>query len=291
MVRFSDTRSFKYDPFGRRIYKSSSSGTIIFAYDRQAVIEETDASGAVVARYSQSLNIDEPLAVFRLAATSYYHTDGLGSVTSLSNSAGAIAQSYGYDTLGRQTSSSGSLTNPFQYTAREFDPETNLYYYRARYYDTNAGRFVSEDPAGFGGGLNVYAYVKNDPVDFVDPTGLKCWQSSPWTQIPQLWGPNGPAPYLTLDDGLFWVRTGWSYGSLGIDKTHCVCTWVADHTRVRKFYRVPVKEQENRHSSHVTALPGAITKRGTALRNTRSTAQTNPSGHRRPPIRLGRRSS
>src|SRR5439155_8961647 len=118
------TVTFKYDPFGRRIYKSTSSGTSIFAYDADNLIEETNASGGAVARYSQGLYVDEPLAMLRSATTSYYHADGLGSVTSLSNSAGSLAQTYGYDSFGKQTSSSGSLTNPFHYTGRELDSET-----------------------------------------------------------------------------------------------------------------------------------------------------------------------
>src|SRR5712691_4688748 len=126
-----------------RIYRSSSSGTSVFAYDGDNLIEETNSSGAAVARYAQTQNIYEPLAMLRSGATSYYHADGLGSVTSLSNSAGALAQTYAYDSFGKQTSSSGSLTNPFQYTARESDTETGLYYYRARYYDQVGGRFIS----------------------------------------------------------------------------------------------------------------------------------------------------
>ncbi len=169
------TVSFKYDPFGRRAYKSSSSGTSIFAYDGDNLIEETNATGAVVARYSQGLNVDEPLAMLRSGAVSYYHTDGLGSITSLSNSAGALAQTYGYDSFGKQTSSSGSLTNPFQFTGREFDNETSLYYYRSRYLDVSTGRFLSEDPIAFLAGTNFYTYVDNDPVGWADPTGQqKC---------------------------------------------------------------------------------------------------------------------
>ena len=75
--------SFKYDPFGRRIYKSSSSGTSVFAYDSDNLVEETNSAGTAVARYSQGLNIDEPLAMLRSSTTSYYEADGLGSVTSL----------------------------------------------------------------------------------------------------------------------------------------------------------------------------------------------------------------
>ena len=77
------TVSFKYDPFGRRIYKSSSSGTSVFAYDGDNLVEETNSAGTAVARYSQGLNIDEPLAMLRSSTTSYYEADGLGSVTSL----------------------------------------------------------------------------------------------------------------------------------------------------------------------------------------------------------------
>ena len=168
------TVTFKYDPLGRRIYKSSSSGTSVYAYDGSDIVEETNSSGSVVARYAQGENIDEPLAMLRAGTTSYYHADGLGSVTSLSNSAGALAQTYGYDSFGKQLSSTGSLTNPFQYTGREFDAETSLYFNRARYYDPAAGRFLGEDLLGFGGdGANFYSYVENSPTDSTDLFGLK----------------------------------------------------------------------------------------------------------------------
>jgi RHS repeat-associated protein len=169
----SGTVTFKYDPFGRRIYKSSSTATSVYAYDGDNIIEETNAAGGVVARYSQGLNIDEPLAMLRSSATSFYHADGLGSVTSLSSGAGSLAQTYTFDSFGKQTASTGSLVNPFQYTGRESDSETGLYYYRARYYDQSAGRFLSEDPLRFSGGRDFYAYALNSPSNFADPTGLK----------------------------------------------------------------------------------------------------------------------
>ena len=178
------TVTFKYDPFGRRIYKSSSTGTSIYAYDSVNLIEETNASGGVVSRYTQGQNIDEPLAMLRNNTTSYYQADGLDSVTSLSNPAGSLAQTYGFDSFGKQTSSSGSLTNPFQYTAREIDPETNLYFYRARYYDPNTGRFLSEDPIGFKGGIDFYRYVSNNPINVADPFGLSpCWSKLTITSV------------------------------------------------------------------------------------------------------------
>lgn len=132
----------------------------------------TSSRKQTVARYAQTENIDEPLAMLRSSATSYYHADGLGSVTSISNTAGALAQTYTFDSFGKQTASSGSLTNPFQYTGRESDAETGLYYYRARYYDPTVGRFISEDPTGFKGGSNFYPYVTNDPANQTDPMGF-----------------------------------------------------------------------------------------------------------------------
>ena len=83
MSEWYETESFKYDPFGRRIHKYSSSGTSVFAYDGDTLVEETNSSGAVVARYSQGLNIDEPLAMLRSAATGDYRADGLGYMLSL----------------------------------------------------------------------------------------------------------------------------------------------------------------------------------------------------------------
>ena len=166
------TVSFKYDPFGRRIYKSSSAGTSVFAYDGDNLVEETNATGAVVARYSQGLNIDEPLAILRSGTTSYYQADGLGSLTSLSNTAGTLANTYTYDSFGNLTASTGSITNSFRYTGREFDTETSLYYYRARYYDPATARLSSEDLDWGNRNYSLYFYVLNNPLNFKDPSGL-----------------------------------------------------------------------------------------------------------------------
>lgn len=235
------TVSFKYDPFGRRIYKSPSGGTSIFAYDGASLVEETNGAGAVAARYAQGASIDEPLAMLRSSSTSYYNADGLGSVTSLANATGTLVQTYTFDSFGKLTASAGSLTNPFQYTGRESDPETGLYSYRARYYDTSIGRFLSEDPTQLRGGINFYAYVKNGPVDFVDPWGLQCKQVTPWHAIPRWSNPNGRKPYTTIEDGFFFNFQGWDFmNSLLID---CDCTWASTHTRIRKFYREDIKEE------------------------------------------------
>jgi RHS repeat-associated protein len=174
--------AYKYDPFGRRVQKAFTQGsvttTVNYVYDGENIIEEVDNSGNVLARYTHELRWDGPLSMLRGGTTSYYEQDGMNSVSSLTNSSGALSQTYTYDSYGKVTASTGTLNNPFQYTARELDPEAGIYEYRARYYDRNTGRFLSEDPKQFAGGsANFYDYVRNNPVNLRDPQG----------QIP-IWG-------------------------------------------------------------------------------------------------------
>jgi RHS repeat-associated protein len=90
----------------------------------------------------------------------------------LTGSSGSTLAQYSYEPFGNTTVTSGSSTNSYEYTGRENDG-TGLYFNRARYYDPTLQRFISEDPDGMAGGdLNLYAYVKNSPLDFLDPLGL-----------------------------------------------------------------------------------------------------------------------
>src|SRR5262249_42245370 len=153
--------SFTHDPFGRRIQKSEPSGTVNYGYDGENAIEEVDGSGNLLARYAQDAGVDAPLAELRSGTSAFYEADGLGSITSLSSATGTISGSYAYDTFGNALLT-GSFVNPYRYTARDYDSETGLQYSRARYYDPQIGRFLSEDPIGFiGGGPNFYQYVQN----------------------------------------------------------------------------------------------------------------------------------
>jgi RHS repeat-associated protein len=167
------TVAFKYDPFGRRTYKSSPNFTGIFVYDGDNLIETLTSSGSLVSRYTETQNIDEPLAELSSGGASFYEGDALGSITSLTNPGGTIANTYTYDSFGNVTNFTGTLSNPFRFTGRESDPETGLYYYRARYFDPNVGRFVSEDPIRFYGGTNFYRYVRNNPARYGDRFGLE----------------------------------------------------------------------------------------------------------------------
>ena len=142
-----------------------------YLYDGFTLVQETDGIGNIQGRYTQGLLIDEPLAEFRANANHFYEQDGLGSTTSLSSSAGALSNTYTYDSFGKVTASTGTLGNPLQYTGREFDPETGLLFYRARYFDPVEGRFITEDPVGFSGGNDFYSYVNNSPLNLIDPSG------------------------------------------------------------------------------------------------------------------------
>jgi RHS repeat-associated protein len=159
-----------YDPFGRRIRK----GPYTYLYDGADLIQELKAENASTVRFTFGPGIDEPLAVRRTnGPVAYYQADGLGSITSLTDSAGAVVQTYAYDSFGNETSATGPIIQPFRYTGREWDPEIAMYYYRARYYDPRVGRFVSEDPIQFTAGNNFFEYSYNNPVSFSDPSGLQ----------------------------------------------------------------------------------------------------------------------
>jgi RHS repeat-associated protein len=177
VVPGTGTVSFKYDPFGRRVDKSSPSFAGSFAYDGFNLIETVNSTGTILARYTMTQNVDEPLAMMRSNGSDYYEADGMGSITSLTSSTGSIANTYTYDSFGNMTNSTGSVRNPFVFAGREYDSETNLYFNRARYYNPSTGRFISEDPIRFWGGMNFYGYVYNSPGNFIDPLGL-CGKSA-----------------------------------------------------------------------------------------------------------------
>lgn len=99
----------------------------------------------------------------------YFVADHLSSTRALMDSAGNVVEQVSYDSFG---DSAGSALTRYGYTGRERDADTGLYYYRARWYDPQQGRFISEDPIGLAGGINLYGYVANNPLRFTDPSGL-----------------------------------------------------------------------------------------------------------------------
>jgi RHS repeat-associated protein len=167
--------SYSYDAFGRRSSKTLPDGeTIRYLYDGLNILQEYDAAGSTRATYVHTLGLDHPLSMERGGETYYYMYDRLGSVIGLSDGADSVQASYVYDVWGNTIGGDdGSIENPYRYTGREYDTESGLYYYRARYYSPQMGRFISQDPIGLASGdANFYAYVGNNPVNSVDPLGL-----------------------------------------------------------------------------------------------------------------------
>lgn len=164
--------SYTYDALGRRAAKTIGGTAAQYLYDGWNTVQETQ--GNTINPILTGLGIDERYARNDVTGRTYFLTDALGSTIALTDPTGAIRQQYSYDPYGKttQTDNTTGFTNPYQYTGREADG-AGLYYYRARYYSPLLGRFISEDPIGFESGqLNFYAYVGNDPLDFIDPLGL-----------------------------------------------------------------------------------------------------------------------
>ncbi|MCK4735244.1 MAG: hypothetical protein KAT65_22515, partial [Methanophagales archaeon] len=172
-VTFSDGSqvTYEYLPTGERLSRTDESGVTYYLYDFEDILMELDENGAVEGSYVHGPGIDEPISMSRDGIKAYYHFNGLGSVTSLTDSSENLLASYKYEPFGRIMEETGSIVNPYRFTGREYDEDTGLYYYRARYYDAEVGRFLSEDSIGGIDGPNLYVYAKNNPVNFVDPSG------------------------------------------------------------------------------------------------------------------------
>jgi RHS repeat-associated protein len=177
VVSGSEVARFVYDARSQRRQKIVGGATRAYILDGNHAIEERlsgTLSGTV--RYFHGAGTDDWLGrVGATGAPTYFVADHLGSIVRQTDVAGVPTLTRLYDLWGRLDATSAAIGGP-AYTGREWDPETALSYYRARYYDGALGRFLSDDPIRTRGGLNFQRYVENDPVNFSDPSGLILWK-------------------------------------------------------------------------------------------------------------------
>jgi RHS repeat-associated protein len=141
--------TYDYDALGRRFSKNVSGVVTQYLLDGDEEIAEYDGSGNLLRRYVTGPATDDRIAqVDSSDNKTYFHVDHHGSVLAMTDPTGAITQQMSYDEYGNLSSGSVTTGQPFRYTGRRFDPETGLYYYRARYYSPVLGRFLQTDPAG-----------------------------------------------------------------------------------------------------------------------------------------------
>jgi RHS repeat-associated protein len=162
--------SYGYDAAGRRSSETVNGQVTYFLSVGNEEIGDYDGTRQVVRRYISRPEVDTPVAsVSPSGAHAFHLLDGQGSVAALVDDAGGLIETHAYSPYGR---SPGTSSTPFLFAARRFDAATGLYHNRARAYSPELGRFLQTDPAGIKGGLNLYAYVQNDPMNAVDPSGL-----------------------------------------------------------------------------------------------------------------------
>lgn len=177
----SNEAAFTYDPLGRRASKTFMSTTTDFVYDGPNPVRELN--GSTVTANLLTAGVDERFQRTDATGSYRYLTDALGSTEALTTSSGSEQTTYTYSPYGAM-SITGSTTNSYDYTGRESDG-LGLHYYRARYYNPDIGRFISEDPMGLAAGPNEYAYVGDSPINFIDPSGMDRGSGGPG-------GPGGP---------------------------------------------------------------------------------------------------
>ncbi len=212
--------SFSYDPFGRRIAKQieepgHAAHVFTYLYDNEDIIAISENSGSLsgkrhgkgrgankTSRILHGPGIDEPLAIEQQGRLYYYHADGLGSIATITDHKGKVVESYEYSSFGETRRHGNKVKQPYGYTGREWDHEIGLYFYRARYYDSEVGRFIGKDPIGLRGGINLFAYTANNPINKSDPSGLKVDSYGGWEA--QFIGGYGHSTVICCDGCRLW---------------------------------------------------------------------------------------
>ncbi|MBA3991941.1 MAG: hypothetical protein C0469_00340 [Cyanobacteria bacterium DS2.3.42] len=163
--------SYLYDPSDRQLQKNVDGTKTRFIYDGLQRIAECDGtSGALNTRFVYATGLDEPVVEVSANGTkSFLHRDKLGSIIAKTDSSGAVTNRYEYGPYGESAALSGSS---FGFTGQRCDAETGLYFYKTRYFSPSMGRFLQPDAIGYADSLNLYGYVDNQPINFVDTFGF-----------------------------------------------------------------------------------------------------------------------
>ena len=238
-----------------------------YVYDGRQIIQEQDGENTLLVTYTRGLDLsgtlggaggiggmlaytDHSTGVDR---TAYYHADGNGNITAMINGVGRVVARYHYDPYGNLLGMAGPLSqeNRYCYSSKEIQPYTDLYHYGYRFYDPSLQRWINQDPIGEAGGVNLYEFVGNDPVNQVDLFGL---QAGPFGPTDSRWKTNPGADYAPptfnqpLDAAKYFVGSAaWAKWSLfppnWIGKPRCnkfvwdchlLCPSVPDPTKATK---------------------------------------------------------
>jgi RHS repeat-associated protein len=161
---------YGYNALGERVAKTAGA-TTHFHYDRGGrLIGESDAAGATVREY---IHLDGlPLALVEGSAIRHVHVDHVGRPEKMTDAAGAVVWDAHFRPFGEVHVVTGSADHPQRFPGQYEDDETGYHYNYFRDYDPTTGRYLQPDPIGLAGGLNRYAYVASNPVNYVDPDGL-----------------------------------------------------------------------------------------------------------------------
>jgi RHS repeat-associated protein len=168
--------AYGYDALGRRRSRTVNGARTEYLLSGDQEVGEYNASGALLRRFLWGpAGPDDIVALMGAtggvaARRRFHHLDGLGSTVALTDSTGAVVERYPATAFGVGDATTG--ITPWRFTGRRLDPETGFYHLRARDYAPMIGRFVQPDPIGMAGGVNLYAYVGNDPLNRTDPSGL-----------------------------------------------------------------------------------------------------------------------
>ena len=165
---------YGYDSQNRRVRKTVGAKTTYYLYDLESrLIAEIAGSGRVLREYVWLGQEPVALREYELRPGLYYYiNDHLGTPQRLITGEGTVVWQAAALPFGRTQVQLGTVQNNLRFPGQYFDAETGLHYNWNRYYDPETGRYLSPDPIGLDGGLNLYAYVENDPVNLVDPEGL-----------------------------------------------------------------------------------------------------------------------